>query len=76
MSDLNSFPEPIDYGNGVLYFRPKYWDVGNFDIIGRWLSYYLKTHPEIQIVSMAGDCTLTGYNEGYFVVVRSKGDLK
>jgi len=57
----------VDYGNGVYYFPNAEADFSNT------LSYFIEKHPELELVSMAGDDTATsGFTCGYFVVFRGK----
>lgn len=54
-----------DYGNGVFYFDNVKSSFGNT------LSGFIKTHPDLELVSIAGNGTgLQGMEEGYFVVFK------
>lgn len=56
----------IDYGNGVFYFDKTESAFGNT------LSSFIKTHPDLELVSIAGDATSGAYGseKGYFVVFK------
>ncbi|MFA6228070.1 MAG: hypothetical protein WC668_02685 [Patescibacteria group bacterium] len=62
-----NFPDIIDYGNGVYYFSHNRANFGNT------LSMFIKTHPELELVSVAADNSgIYGATIGYFVVLKSK----
>lgn len=56
----------IDYGNGVFYFDKTKSAFGNT------LSCFIKAHPDLELVSIAGDGTSGAYGaeNGYFVVFK------
>lgn len=57
----------VDYGNGVFYFDK------TKSFFGNTLSSFIKTHPELELVSIAGDGTRGAYGAeaGYFVVFKN-----
>jgi len=55
----------IDYDNGVFYFDKTRSSFGNT------LSSFIKTHPNLELISMAGDGTgAYGTERGYFVIFK------
>jgi hypothetical protein len=55
----------IDHGNGVFYFNNIRSSFGNT------LSNFIKTHPNLELVSIAGNGTgASGVELGYFVVFK------
>ena len=57
---------PVSYGNGVYYFAATKAAFGNS------LSKFIATHPNLTLISIADDTTVSAYgsNAGYFVVFR------
>ncbi|EKE16270.1 MAG: hypothetical protein ACD_11C00022G0002 [uncultured bacterium] len=60
--------EPIEYGDGVYFFN------GAGERFGKALATFIKSHPELELVSMASmsDGKLYSNTDGYFVVFRKK----
>jgi hypothetical protein len=57
----------VDYGSGVYYFDSTGAEFANS------LSSFIQTHPELEVVSIAGDGDgIHGVDKGYFVVFRQK----
>jgi hypothetical protein len=58
---------PIEYGNGVLFFSCTEARFANS------LSSYLELHPDMRVDAIAGDGTgIHGLDQGYFVVVEKR----
>ncbi|AKM81994.1 TPA: hypothetical protein DD449_02935 [Candidatus Berkelbacteria bacterium] len=63
----NNSGSVIDYENGVYYFDSIEANFANS------LSGFIKDHPDLELVSMAGDdMGIHGASKGYFVVFRKK----
>lgn len=58
---------PLQYKNGVYYFPVTRDDFANV------LAEFIKEHPELELVTIAGDGTGSdGYDRGYFVIFSEK----
>lgn len=57
----------VDYGNGVFYFK------STEDVFANNLSAFIAGHPDLLLVSIAGNGTgVHGADNGYFVIFRKK----
>lgn len=58
---------PVDYHNGVLYFPCATAAFANS------LSHYRETHPDAEVISIAGNGNGSyGHDQGYFVVIKKQ----
>lgn len=66
-SDEKIILPPIEYGNGVYYFKCLGTDFTES------LSAFIGSHPDLEIVTMVGDgAGNNGYNLGFTVVFKEK----
>lgn len=62
-----SIVQPVDYGNGVFYFKATRAD------FGKSLADFIGKNKSREVASIAGDGTDGyGYDRGYFVVTKER----